>query len=124
MFWPTHGRCLCHIGRGGVFDAIVVTMIGVNTYSGLATLVLKDGTRAAVAVSLRSFEQTEDSPGEWSGALHTTDGSNLFDSIGDTLTIEMPSGAISSVVVAGFDITVGRDAVEQCEVAGVGPAPF
>jgi hypothetical protein len=89
-----------------------------STYTGLATLVLTDGTREQGVVTLRSKRDQPGGPRSWSGSFRPDNPSaGLVNSIGANVPLELPIGETGEVLVQGME----GNAVQ---LVGSGPAPF
>jgi hypothetical protein len=92
------------------------------TYTGLATLVLADGTREQGLVALRSQRAEPGGPRSWGGSFRPDDPSADFSaSLGTTVPLELPIGETGEVLVEGVEGTGGDAAVR---LVGSGPQPF
>jgi hypothetical protein len=92
------------------------------TFTGLATLVLADGTREQGTVALRSERAEPDRPRPWSGSFRPDNPSaDLLSSLGANLPLELPIGETGEVLLAGIEGT-GQDAAVR--LVGNGPPPF
>jgi hypothetical protein len=92
------------------------------TFTGLATLVLADGTREQGIATLRTGRAEPGRPRSWSGSFRPDDpGTDLFGSLGANVPIELPTGETGEVLLAGTEGT-GQDVAVR--LVGSGPPPF
>jgi hypothetical protein len=92
------------------------------TYTGLATLVLADGTREQGLVALRAERAEPGQPRPWSGNFRPDNPSaDLVNSLGANVPIELPIGETGEVLLQGVEGT-GSDTTVR--LVGSGPQPF
>ncbi|MGC9666585.1 hypothetical protein ACNTMW_08505 [Planosporangium sp. 12N6] len=92
------------------------------TYTGLATLVLADGTREQGLVTLRSGRAEPGQQRPWSGTFRPDDpGAELTGALGATVPIELRIGGTGEVLLQGMESTGGDNTVR---LVGSGPPPF
>jgi hypothetical protein len=92
------------------------------TLTGLATLVLPDGTRVQGIGSLRSERAEPGRERPWGGSFRPDSPSpDLFRSLGCTVHIELPTGETGEVLVEGVEGS-GQDTAVR--LVGSGPPPF
>jgi hypothetical protein len=93
-----------------------------STYTGLATLVLADGTREQGVVALRSERARPGQLRSWSGTFRPDNPSaDLVNSLGANVPIELPIGETGEVLLQGMEGT-GQDSAIR--LVGTGPQPF
>jgi hypothetical protein len=92
------------------------------TYTGLATLVLADGTREQGLVALRTERAEPGRQRSWSGSFRPDNPSaDLSNSLGANVPLELPTGETAEVLVQAVE---GAGPDTNVRLAGSGPHPF
>lgn len=76
-------------------------------------------TTVDVETSLTSIDPAPGQRGDWSGQLRGDDRA-LFDMLGNTVELTLPSGQVGSLIITNMNAVPGGWAI----VAGTGPPPF
>ena len=91
-----------------------------GTYSGLARLILADGTRVPGTASLKM--NRHGGPPGWGGTFRPDVATAAARAAGDDLQIELPYEEIGQVAVIGTRTVLATQIL--ISLAGRGPAPF
>ena len=93
-----------------------------SSYTGPAVLVV-GGVLVSVDLDLRTYESIVGAHvrRSWSGTAHVTDGTSLFNEVGQTVTLELPDGVEGQLIIGSVG---GSPSGEVVAVRGNGEPPY